>query len=122
MNDRETEIITKLISIASSQQKIIRKLAQDAVDPNIRYLTEVAQVAAANVGFTATNVIVTVKPGGDASPEGGGELISTPKGYIVSLSGAPSDTKTRQKFIDIFTKQVQSQKPEISSNVSILFN
>jgi len=115
-------ILQKLLDIASKQQKVLTKLAQAAQDPNIEYLRQGAQVAAANSGFNATEVNVT--PLAASSGTGFSDnLVNIDPGYIVTVAGSPPDNKLRQKFIDTFKNQCRVQKPDAKwlDNLSISF-
>ncbi len=118
MSDKETQILSTLLKIASNQQKILTKLAQ-AQDPNVAYLKSAAQITAGNSGFNATNVEVTANPGGPGSEPG----VQTAAGYTVKVSGAPPQNEVREKFIRQLKAMVASQKPDQAAlaNLSVLF-
>jgi hypothetical protein len=122
MNSKDT--IKKLFSIAQKQQTIIEKLAKDMTlvhDPNTDYLKRSAQVAAANTGFSATDIQVSRMEGSGTTPIGGNNSITIEPSYTVMLHGAPKDNKIRQKFIDTFKIQVKNQNPGLEQNLSIQF-
>ena len=117
MNDNEKTILQKLANIFSTQQKVMTRLAQ-ATDPNMAYLKRAAEQAAANVGLegmgNAFKVEVSLKPAD--------EILNPHTSYIVSIFGAPAKNEIRQKFLDTFNKQVETQKPELAGNVSTIFH
>lgn len=117
-------ILQKLFDIASKQQKVLTKLAQAAQDPIVDYLKQAAQVAASNSGFTATEVIVDSSPGTSGTLPGSSDLITTDKGYRITIGGSPPDNKVRQKFIDTLKRQCATQHPGADwvNNLSITFS
>lgn len=118
MNDREKIVLSKLLKIASNQQKIIERLAQTQ-DPNIAYLKSAAQITAANSGFNASHVEVTANPGGPGSDPS----VQTMAGYTIKVSGAPPKNDLREKFTRQLKAMVASQKPDQAglANLSVLF-
>lgn len=115
----EKEIITKLLAIAATQQKIIHKLAQTtpAADPNLSYLERIAMSVATNTGLrTPISAFVKANTG---SNEGDATIEST---YNVIISGMEaSDNATKEKFITNYKNQVKAQKPELDGKVNIIF-
>lgn len=120
--NKEEFIIRKLISVVSNQQRILTKLAQAMEDPNSQYLKGAAQQAAANTGFTATDVQVLKNSGVSGTVPGSSNLINTEDNYLVHFKGAPKDNKMRQKFVNVFKTQIRTQKPELEAKVSITFD
>lgn len=121
MSNKDQAILEKLVKIASKQQKILQRLAQ--TDPNAQaeaYLRSAAQVAAANSGFTASNVSATYRGGSTGSTDGSASVVTVEGGWTVSVAGAPKDNKVRQQFINQFKTQVQTQKPELAKNLSVI--
>lgn len=119
--NKEELIIRKLLKVVANQQKILTKLAQTA-DPNIKYLTDAAQVASMNSGLNATHVTVT-STGGGSGQASTGTVIG--QGYMVTVGGAPKNNQLRQKFMDTLKRQVATQKPDqpdLASNLSIIFS
>jgi hypothetical protein len=118
------KVLEQLVKIAQNQQAIITKLAAHTdtgkagnpapANPNIGYLKGAAQVSASNSGFNATNVEVEYY--GAASHDN----IVEKGNYVVKVSGAPQNNQIRQKFLTTFKTQIQTQKPELSDNVSIM--
>lgn len=115
----EKTIIQKLAKVLANQQKILVRLAQ-ATEDQSQYLRNAAQVAAVNTGFQATHVDVVRKEGHTGSPAGGTEVVKVEPGYIVTVGGVPKDNAVRQKYINTFKTQVQTQKPGLEANLSIL--
>lgn len=117
MNNKEKIILSKLLKIASNQQKILERLAQGQ-DPNVAYLKSAAQITAANSGFNASQVDVTATPGSET-----GAGVQVMGGYTVKVSGAPQDNVTREKFIRQLKTMVSTQKPDQPelSNISVVF-
>lgn len=109
MNNKEKIILSKLLKIASNQQKILERLTQEQ-DPNIVYLKSAAQITAANNGFNASQVDVTAD-------------IQVMGGYTVKVAGAPKDNVTREKFIRQLKTMVSTQKPDQPelSNIFVVF-
>jgi hypothetical protein len=122
MNDKEKVIIGKLLKIASNQQKIITRLAQQQQDPNIQYLKQAAQVTAANSGFNATSVTVTSSAG--STDPGQASTIQVQGGYTVTVGGAPQQNELREKFIRQLRNMVATQKPNQPelANLSVIFS
>ena len=114
----EKEILSKLLKIASNQQKILVRLAQTQ-DPNIAYLKSAAQITAANSGFNASSVEVTANPGGASSDPS----VQTLGGYTIKVSGAPPKNDVRDKFTRQLRAMVASQKPDQAelANLSVFF-
>lgn len=115
----EKEIITKLLAIAATQQKIIHKLAQaiPGDDPNLGYLERVAGNVATNIGLRSpVSAFVKANAG---SNEGDATIDMT---YNVIVSGMESsDNATREKFISTYKNQVRAQKPELDGKVNLIF-
>jgi hypothetical protein len=114
----EKEIIVKLLAIASTQQKIIHKLAQTSpADPNLSYLERVAASAATNTGLrTPISAFVKANIG---TNEGDATIEST---YNVIISGMEtSDNPTKEKFMTNYKNQVKAQKPELDGKINIIF-
>lgn len=122
MNDKDKLILGKLLKIASNQQKIITRLAQQQQDPNIQYLKQAAQVTAINSGFNATSVTVTANPG--SSGAGEASTIQVQGGYTVTVGGAPPQNELREKFIRQLKGMVATQKPDQPelANLSVIFS
>lgn len=118
--DKEELVIRKLLRIASNQQKILAKLAQVVAEDYSDYLKGVAQVAAANAGFQATDVHVTRTEGHTGSTAGSTDTVVVEPGYIVTVKGAPKDNATREKYLNTFKTQVKTQKPGLEANLSII--
>jgi len=118
MNDKDKMILSKLLKIASNQQKILSRLAQ-VQDPNIAYLKSAAQITAANSGFNASHVEVTATPGG----QGTDPSVQTMGGYTIKVSGAPPKNDIREKFTRQLKAMVASQKPDQAelANLSVFF-
>lgn len=122
MNSKK--VLEQLVKIANNQQAIINKLAAytdpgkshgaPQIDPNIAYLKGAAQVSASNSGFNATDV--NVEHFGAASHDN----VIEKGNYVVKVSGAPQNNQIRQKFLTTFKTQVQTQKPELSDNLSVI--
>jgi hypothetical protein len=119
----EKEIITKLLAIATKQQKVIHRLAQAAPlamvgsDPNEDYLRRAVDAAATNAGVK-TPVSAFVKA--NASSQAG--ATTTEATYTVMVSGMSQvDNALKQKFIDTYKNQIKSQKPDLDGKVSVLF-
>lgn len=117
MSDKEELIISKLVKIASNQQKILQKLAQQQ-DPNIAYLKSAAQITAPNSGFNASSVEVMPKPGSGSDPS-----VQVAGGYTIRVGGAPPKEDIRQKFIRQLQNMVATQKPNQPelANLDIIF-
>lgn len=118
MNDKEKIILSKLVKIAANQQKALQRLAQSQ-DPNVAYLKSAAQITAANSGFNASHVEVTVNPGGPSSDPS----VQTVGGYTVKVSGAPPQNEIREKFTRQLKSMVSTQKPDQAelANLSVFF-
>ena len=89
MNQKETNIIAKLVKIAEKQQKIIsdlvQKVAQES-DPLTAYLTRAANVTGVNNGM-----------------QGSAQVSMDSEGfYTVQMSGIPENNALKQKIIDEF--------------------
>lgn len=128
----EKAIIEKLLVIATKQQKVIHKLAQDDtvryqsarerhspgnLDPNISYLKGVVDAAAPNAGVT-TPVGADVKANA-GSQEGGARIEAT---YSVSVRGLDqADEKTKENFLKVYKNQIKAQRPALDGKVSIFF-
>ena len=107
MSKKESEIISKLIKIANQQQTIILELAKKAQlqDPNVGYLNRAANLAAMNNNAQGK---VVVNSDGDGN-------------YTVQISGITEDNALKQKIIDDFYHSIDSQKPELTGKVNLLF-
>ena len=128
----EKEIIIKLLTIATKQQKIIHKLAQDDtvryqsarerhsldhIDPNEDYLKRAVDTAAANAGVkTPVSAFVKTYTG---NKNNNTNIEGT---YTVIISGMSSaDNALKQNFIKTYQNQIKSQKPDLDGKVSVLF-
>lgn len=117
----EKELLVQLFKLATKQQKIIERLAQDQkAEENIQYLTRACQTAAANCGFTATDVHASHSGAGAVNGPNTSSITTVEETYTVSLSGAPKEV--REKFVVTFKAQVQAQKPDLANKLSIIFN
>lgn len=107
----------KLLKVAESQQKILQKLAQIAVqDPNIDYLKRAWQTAAVNSGAGQS-----VTPTIEATPgrtEGDVHIGET---YTVYAADVPANNDLRRKLLDTFKAQIKSQKPDLDGKVGVIF-
>lgn len=118
MNNKD--ILNKLLTIASNQQKILSKIAQlsNKASPEEAYLYRATQQAGANIGLTLTKVNVSSSP--ESTLSGTPSTITIPKSYSVHVGGVPKDK--RQKFNDTLRNQVNAQKPELGKSLSIFFD
>lgn len=107
MSKKESAIVDKLVKIANQQQKIIVELVKKAQehDLNMQYLNRAANIAAMNNGVQGTVVV---------NNDGNGN-------YTVQLGGITEDNVLKQKIIDDFYHSVDSQKPELTGKVNLLF-
>lgn len=114
----EKEILSKLLKIATNQQKIIQRLAQQQ-DPNVTYLRSAANITAMNSGFNPTEITVTANPGGAGSDPS----VQLGSGYTVKISGAPNKSEVRDLFTRQLKAMVASQKPDQAGlqNLSVIF-
>lgn len=117
----EKEILLKLLTIAKNQQKVIHKLAQaqglaDA-DPNISYLRDAVNAAAANSGVTVPiGTYVAAKNSNQQSN------VHVEGGYIVTITGLEQvDNKLKERFLHTYLTQVKNQKPELDGKISVVF-
>jgi hypothetical protein len=123
MNEKEKVIITKLLKIASKQQKVIHKLAQAqplaqvGFDPNEEYLKNAISAAAANAGVkTPISAFVRSTAGSQ------NDTTKVEGTYTVMVSGMDqADNNLKQNFMNIYKAQIKSQKPELDGKVSVLF-
>jgi hypothetical protein len=103
----EKEIITKLLALATTQQKIIHKLAQVPADPNVAYLKRSAEVAATNAGIKVP-ISAWVNPKDDM--------------YIITITGLEDANQgIKEHFIKTYQTSIRLQKPELEDKVSIVF-
>ena len=123
MNEKEKAIITKLLSIASKQQKVIHKLAQVqplaqvGIDPNEEYLKKAILAAAANAGVKTPISALVRSTAGSQNDTTKIEGI-----YTVMVSGMDqADNNLKQNFINVYKTQIKSQKPELDGKVNVLF-
>jgi hypothetical protein len=107
-------VLRKLVSIATTQQKVISRIAQVAslgnppVDPNLDYLKRAVDAAMGNAGI---NVPLTsaVQAHGDT--------------YTVTISGMDKMGNTaKEAFLKNYLNQIRSQKPELHGKVNVFFN
>jgi hypothetical protein len=119
----EKEIITKLLAIATKQQKVIHRLAQAAPsamvgsDPNEDYLRRAVNAAATNAGVkTPVSAFVKAYAGDQKNNT---NIEGT---YTVIVSGmSQADNALKQNFINTYKNQIKSQKPDLDGKVSVLF-
>lgn len=104
MNQKEANIIAKLIKIAENQQKIIQKLAQE-VDPMVAYLGRAAATAIANAMTSGSPTV---------NADGSGN-------YTVIMANTPEDNEIRTKVKDQFYRMIETQKPELTGKVNLQF-
>lgn len=106
MSTKNQAIIERLVKIASKQQKILERLAQQQ-DPNIAYLQQAASVAAANSNINLT-VPRDVQVTGSAAQ------------YRVSVI-VPAGTSNEE--MDLFKRQylnqIKVQKPQLAGKVLV---
>lgn len=116
MNNKEKEILTKLVALAEKQQKILVKLAQVAQEDtqaNVQYLKSTWQTAALNSGVPGRTPDVQYTPG---STQDDGVVIG---GNYMVTGEVPA--ASRDKFLQTFKAQIASQKPELDGKVSTIF-
>lgn len=117
MNPKEKLIISKLLTLAEKQQKILTKMAQvvqDDSQANISYLKNAWTTAAVNTGFEGHTPEVTYTPGSAGSSPG----VTLAEKY--TLKGAVPNN-FREKFDRQFKAQVAGQKPDLADKISIFY-
>lgn len=112
------KILEKLFSIASKQQQMIMKLAQ-AQDPNVAWLTSVAEAAAMNVGSgLPITVQVSLGSPGTAPDDAG---VSTSVNYVIRVGGF-KDEKQKAQFKVNLDRTIAIQKPDLSAGISVIYS
>lgn len=121
MDSKDKLILSKLLSLATKQQKIITKLAQAQatgaepdVEANKAYLQSAWQTAGMNSlpGTPIGTPTVTYTPGG----MNGTVRI---EGNYMLTGEIPADK--REKFQATLNTQIKTQKPELDGKVSTVF-
>lgn len=110
------KIIEKLFNIANKQQQIIMKLAQD---PNIAYLQQAANTAAANLN-TGFPISIHVSLGAAQSDSSPGVVVSP--NYIIKVEGLANHEQYKMQFKTNFDKIISIQKPELAAGISIIYS
>jgi hypothetical protein len=119
MTPKEKLLAQKLLKIATNQQKIIQRLAQQT-DPNIEYLRNVVQVAGANANPpVALSAFIASK--------------GQTGGYTVTVDGFPPvndnnpkdvqrDNASKMSFKKNFDNQLQAQnKANLMDSLAIIY-
>lgn len=120
MNSKDKQIIEKLLSLATKQQKVLTKLAQanaqyaQNVDANKEYLKRTWQTAGLNTGISAMSTPTVEYTAGGPGADG----ITIGDNYVVS---GVIPANQREKFLATFKAQVSAQKPELDGKVSTIF-
>ena len=116
MNNKEKQILSKLIALADKQQKILVRLAQAAQDTPealTSYLKNTWMTAALNSGVTGATPTVKYTPGSQTAT---GETIGD--NYMVT---GECPVAAREKMLRQFKAQIASQKPDLDGKVSTIF-
>lgn len=120
MDSKEKTIISKLVSLASKQQKILAKLAQAAqedVEGTKAYLKGAWETAALNSSISPVTSPQSIEyvPGGAVA---GKPHVST--GSTYTITGAIPEDK-RLQFKNTFERQLAAQKPDLVDRVGMIF-
>jgi hypothetical protein len=124
MSEKEKLILTKLVKVASDQQKVLIRLAQlaEGHDAVIDYLNKgLISVVAANLGVPNVHSEITKLPG-QAGGVGTRPDINNPTAaatYLARIYGVPE--KQWQAFGAALHAQLTQQKPELATNFTYTF-
>jgi hypothetical protein len=112
MSNKEKLILSKLVKIASDQQKVLTRLAQatEHQDPVVNYLNNgLIAIVASNLGLTNVHSLISVTPG----------ILGAGSSYVAQISGVPANKY--QLFGKALTTQLDQQKPELTTNFTYTF-
>lgn len=119
MNAKEKAIISKLLSIATKQQKIIHKLAQVQPMNNevVDYLKRAVDTAAVNSNIQNPLSVLVKFNTGDS--QNNTRIEDT---YTVTIGGlGQASNELKNLFLKNYLMQVKTQKPELDGLVSVIF-